>query len=84
MIPSDVRELVQNSLRGFGKNATLIGERLLLNKERRYIGRQFDFEGISAVWKFDADEIKFFDRSGDLLFAIRPTDTTQQTIRLAA
>jgi hypothetical protein len=83
MITSDVRELVQNTIRSFGRDAELIGERLLL-KARHYAGRQFDFDGISAVWMFDADEIKFFDRSGSLLLAVRPGDKAEQVVRRAA
>lgn len=78
-----IRELVQANLRGIGSDAKLVGERLLLNCGC-YAGRRFDFGSISAVWLIDDDEIRFFDRSGKLLFAICPTETTQQLVRRAA
>jgi len=79
---SEIRELVQNSLRGFRPDIKPLGERVLL-KGRFYAGRRFEFEGFSAVWFIDADEIKFFDGSGKLLFSIHPSET-QQEVRRAA
>jgi hypothetical protein len=73
--PSDMdvirlRDLVLANLdeMGLGK-ARWLGERLLF-RDRYYIGLSFDFEGISAIWRSDAGELRFVDERGAMIKAV--------------
>ncbi len=68
---SDVRQLIAMTLRELGlANAKPKGERLL-TQDRFYVGCQFDFEGVSAIWLVDEEQVRFVTDSGKLLKIIR-------------
>ena len=79
----EIRELVKNALQKMGrKDAQPVAERLLL-RDRHYVGRRFEFVGVSAVWLAEAEEIKFYGASGEFLRAIQLSGE-RETLRRAA
>ena len=77
------RQRVIDTLLGWGQEAELIGERLLL-RDRHYVGRRFEHAGGWAVWLFDADEIKFYNSDREFLTTVRLVNQEHQTMRRAA
>ena len=68
---SDIRELIATTLHDLGLgDAKPAGERLLI-KDHFYLGCRFDFEGASAIWLEDSEQVRFFGGSGKLLKVIR-------------
>lgn len=68
---SDVRQLINVTLRDLGFNDPQpVGERLVI-QDHFYIGCRFDFEGASVTWMQETGQVRFFDDSGKLLKVIR-------------
>jgi len=67
----EVRTIVDETRRslGFGE-ARLIGERIVL-QDRFYIGRRFEFEGVSVLWLVEAQEIKFYNAHGEFITSVQ-------------
>ena len=80
---AEMRELVMKTLDelGFG-NAQPLGEQVLL-RNRSYGCVTFAFEGVSAIWLMDADQLRFVDDTGKLLKIVR-FDGSQEAVGKAA
>ena len=62
-----IRNLVRRTLEEMGlANATPIGESLL-TLAGYYVGREFKFAGVRAVWTASQGHIKFYDDDGAVL-----------------
>ncbi len=83
MEPTEVRELVKTTLSDLGfSDAKSLGCHLVF-RNRHYAGIHFMFEGVSAIWLADSDDLKFFDDSKKLLKIVRLV-ANQETVKQAA
>jgi hypothetical protein len=80
---AEMRELVRTTLDelGFG-NAQPLGEQVL-SRDPFYVCVCFAFEGVSAIWLVDADQLRFVDDKGKLLKIVR-FDGSQEGVGKAA
>ena len=83
MEPTEIRDLVTTTLSdlGFG-DAKSLGYHVL-HRNRQYAGVRFDFEGVSAIWLLDSDDLRFVDGTGKLLKTVR-LRASQEVIGKAA
>ena len=67
MTITHVRASVQAGLQELGfETAVSLGEKYLI-RSGCFAGVLFEFEGIKAIYFFDADQIKFVGKSGEVL-----------------
>jgi len=79
----EVRTIVSETLRELGLGAVqLIGERIVL-QDRFYVGRRFEFEGVSVLWLVEAQEIKFYNAHGEFITSVQ-LGQEQPALRRAA
>ncbi len=68
---SDVRQLIATTLHDLGLGDIKPAGERLLTKDRFYVGCQFNFEGVAAIWLVDAEQVRFVADSGELLKIIK-------------
>ncbi len=79
----EVRTIVGETLRQLGLgNAQLLGERIVL-QDRFYIGRRFEYEGVSVLWLVEAQQIKFYNAVGEFMTSVK-VNREQPALRRAA
>jgi hypothetical protein len=79
----EVRTIVGETLQGLGMGAAqLIGERIVL-QDRFYIGRRFEYQGVSVLWLVEAHQIKFYNAVGEFITSVQ-LDQEQPALRRAA
>lgn len=62
-----VRQAIIDSLLRFGADSTdPIWETLVIS-DGRFLGRQFEFHAIRAIWSWDGNTIEFFDKNAMFL-----------------
>ena len=67
----EVRTIVGETLQELGMGAAqLIGERIVL-QDRFYVGRRFEFEGVSVLWLVEAQQIKFYNAHGEFITSVQ-------------
>jgi hypothetical protein len=62
-----IRELVHRTVRDLGLLAVQPLGESLLTLAGYYVGREFRFDGVRAVWIASQGQIKFYDDDGQLL-----------------
>ncbi len=73
-----IRNLVRRSLQDLGlADAQPTGE-TLLTLAGYYVGREFKFTGVRAVWTASQENIKFYDDDGEVL-RVMALDEQRQT-----
>lgn len=76
---AEMRELVRTTLEELGfSNARPLGEHVLF-RDPFYVCVCFAFEGVSAIWLADADQLRFVDDKGKLLKIVR-IDGSQEVV----
>ena len=79
----EVRTIVDQTLHELGLGAAqLIGERIVL-QDRFYVGRRFEFEGVSVLWLVEAHQIKFYNAQGEFITSVQ-LGQEQPALRRAA
>jgi hypothetical protein len=62
-----VRQVIIDSLLQFGADSSdPIWETLVIS-DGRYLGRQFEFHAIRAIWCWDRSSVEFFDKNSTFL-----------------
>jgi hypothetical protein len=79
--PDEIRDLVQRTVQELGLvDVQPLGESLL-TLAGYYVGREFRFDGVRAVWIASQGQIKFYGDDGQLL---RVVDLSQAQDKRAA
>ena len=79
-----VRQVVIDSLRQFGADSTHPIWETLVIADGRYLGRQFEFYTLRAIWFWDRHAVEFFDKNSILLVIELPEPALEQSVEAGA
>ena len=79
-----VRQLVHKKFRELGIQNEVAAQESMLIRDGFFCGRRFRCEELEAVWFFEDNQVKFYDRDGYVLEACSTVAQRQLTTKLAA
>ena len=65
-ILDNAREFVAHTWAEFGADLSAPRAETILIRDGYYCGRRFQCDGLSAVWFIEEQEVKFYDRQGQV------------------